>query len=187
MGFRYKKNNNRKALCELSNVVSKRWHFLREYLKNQKEEVSRQVVFLDETWIFANGTSSKSTWQDDSKHSYSNTKASDGKRYIILHAGNNEGFISNCSLIFSSTKKTDDYHGNMDADIFENWFEEQLLKSLDKPSLIILDNASYHTTAEEKFPTNSWKMEDLKEWFSKENINHESLFLKSDQNVKRSS
>lgn len=180
MGFKYKKTNNRKVLCELSNVVSKRWQFLRDYLNNKKSELSRQVVFLDETWVFANGTSTKSSWQDDSNHCYSSTRASNGKRYIILHAGNEEGFVLNASLIFSSTKKTDDYHGNMDAEIFEHWFEEKLLKGLEKPSLIVLDNASYHTRLEEKFPTSSWKKEEIKEWLSKKNINHENLYLKSE-------
>ena len=140
-------------LCELSNIVSKRWQFLRDYLKNKKSELSRQVVFLDETWVFANGTSTKSSWQDDSKHCYSSTRASNGKRYIIIHAGNEEGFVLNASLIFSSTKKTDDYHGNTDTEIFE--FEEKLLKSLENPSLIVLDNASYQTRLQQKFPTTS--------------------------------
>ena len=55
LGFKYKRTDNRKVFCELSSVVGKRWKFLRNYIKNMKSENSRQVVFLDETWIFAKG------------------------------------------------------------------------------------------------------------------------------------
>lgn len=68
----------------------------------------------------------------------------------------------------------------MDADIFEHWFEEKLLKNLENPSLIVLDNASYHTREEEKFPTSSWKKEDLRKWLSEKNIEHEHLVLKAE-------
>uniref|UniRef100_A0A6P7G4Q8 Uncharacterized protein LOC114337704 n=1 Tax=Diabrotica virgifera virgifera TaxID=50390 RepID=A0A6P7G4Q8_DIAVI len=133
LGFRYKKTNNRQVLCELSNVVSKRWHFLRKYVNNKTSDSPRQVVFLDETWIFAKGNMSKSSWQDGTTKCYSSNRSGNGKRYIILHAGNDEGFIPDASLIFSSTKNTGDYHGNMDANIFEEWFEENLLKKLKRP------------------------------------------------------
>ena len=68
----------------------------------------------------------------------------------------------------------------MDADIFEHWFEEKLLKRLENPSIIVLDNASYHSRVEEKFPTSSWKKEEIKTWLEQKNIAHDDIFLKAD-------
>lgn len=44
-----------------------------------------------------------------------------------------------------------DYHDNMTAQIFENWFENKLLPQLPSNTVIVLDNASYHSAQIEKF------------------------------------
>ena len=37
------------------------------------------------------------------------------------------------------------YSGTMDSHLFEFWFSNQLLPSLDKGSVIVMDNASFHS------------------------------------------
>ena len=37
------------------------------------------------------------------------------------------------------------YSGTMDSTLFEFWFSEQLLPSLEKGSVIVMDNASFHS------------------------------------------
>ena len=37
-----------------------------------------------------------------------------------------------------------DYHQDMSANVFENWFPEKLIPNLPGKSVVILDNASYH-------------------------------------------
>ena len=37
------------------------------------------------------------------------------------------------------------YNGTMDSGLFEFWFSNQLLPSLDKGSVIVMDNASFHS------------------------------------------
>ncbi|KAJ8939886.1 hypothetical protein NQ318_023226 [Aromia moschata] len=105
-------------------------------------QFSRQLVFLDETWIFAKGNQTKS-WQDESKKSVRKPEGYEGKRFIVLHAGSNKGFVDNAGLIYSTKSKLADYHGDMNADIFMKWLEEKLIPNLKEPSLIIMDNASY--------------------------------------------
>ncbi|KAF2882352.1 hypothetical protein ILUMI_23819, partial [Ignelater luminosus] len=39
---------------------------------------------------------------------------------------------------------------------FVKWFKEQLLKSLKQPSIVVMDNASYHSTVINKAPTAAW-------------------------------
>ena len=36
------------------------------------------------------------------------------------------------------------YSGTMKASVFEDWFEEELLKNLPKDHVIIMDNAAFH-------------------------------------------
>ena len=37
------------------------------------------------------------------------------------------------------------YTGTMDSGLFESWFSDQLLPSLDKDTVIVMDNASFHS------------------------------------------
>jgi predicted O-methyltransferase YrrM len=45
-----------------------------------------------------------------------------------------------------------DYHKNTDSDIFEEWFEFTLISNLKPNSIIVLDNASYHSKRSKKIP-----------------------------------
>jgi hypothetical protein len=43
-----------------------------------------------------------------------------------------------------------DYHQEMNEPTFLNWFENQLIPALKNPSVIVLDNASYHNIKTEE-------------------------------------
>ncbi|XP_063220453.1 uncharacterized protein LOC134529861 isoform X3 [Bacillus rossius redtenbacheri] len=117
MGFSWTTVDGRKALIENENIVLKRIDFLRKY-KEEKER-GANFIFVDETWIFQRGTVSKS-WQDKSLQSAKRRTVGDGQ-------------------------KTADYHGEMNGETFLMWFEDMLVH-LEEPSVIIMDNASYHST-----------------------------------------
>lgn len=186
LGFRYKKDCNRRYLCELPRIASERVQFLRKYVENYESKF-RKVVFLDETWVFANGSGSKS-WQDDSVKSVKRKKGcGSGKRFIVLHAGSSSGFINGASLIFSSTSKSADYHDNMNCELFEKWVREKLIPNLEEPSIIVLDNASYHSRTIYKQPTSSWKKDQIFQWLVQENQNPSPGLLKSELLVKAKS
>ncbi|KAJ3634687.1 hypothetical protein MTP99_007633 [Tenebrio molitor] len=127
-----------------------------------------QPVVLDETWVFSKGGNRKS-WQDGSMATTSK-KTGDGCRYIVLHAGNEDGFVENAGLIFKSTTRSGDYHDNMNRKNFENWFKTELIPNLEEPSLIIMDNASYHSGLQEEIPIKSWTKKKMKEWLQKKNV-----------------
>ena len=47
---------------------------------------------------------------------------------------------------FKSTKgSSTDYHQEMNATNFEQWFQERLIPALPTSTLIVMDNASYHS------------------------------------------
>jgi hypothetical protein len=69
-----------------------------------------------------------------------------GKRLIVLHAGTRS---DGCDLVFLAKSKDGDYHQEMNSVIFLEWFENQLMPALKNPSLVVLDNASYHNVKTE--------------------------------------
>ncbi|KAK9737546.1 hypothetical protein QE152_g10609 [Popillia japonica] len=85
LGFKFKKDSNRRALQEKSDIAVKRVNFLRNYVNNANT-LERDIIFLDETWIYSRGSVRKS-WQDEDTRSVRNIHGYDGKRFIILHAG----------------------------------------------------------------------------------------------------
>ncbi|CAH2006315.1 unnamed protein product [Acanthoscelides obtectus] len=65
IGFKYKKDGNRRFLVEQSSIALLRTKCLRSY-NDYVNTSSHQIVFMDETWIFSKGTYAKmnSGWHD---------------------------------------------------------------------------------------------------------------------------
>jgi hypothetical protein len=105
-----------------------------------------------------------------------------GKRLIVLHTGNREeGLIDRCDLVFLAKVKDGDYHQEMNGPTFLSWFENQLMPALKSPSVIVLDNASYHNikTEETVVPTLIQSLETKKNNFMKKsNLRNPFPFLK---------
>jgi hypothetical protein len=69
---------------------------------------------------------------------------------IVLHEGaRSAGLIDGCDLVFLAKSKDGDYHQEMNSFVFLEWFENQLMPDLKNPSLVVLDNASYHNVKTE--------------------------------------
>ncbi|KAH0808663.1 hypothetical protein GEV33_014128 [Tenebrio molitor] len=88
------------------------------------------------------------------------------RREFTISPGNFEG----AGLIFKSKKNSLDYHSEMNAETFEEWLQDKLLPALTEPSIIVLDNASYHSRLEEKKPTCAWRKAHLQTWLQNNNI-----------------
>ena len=95
---------------------------------------------------------------------------------VVLHAGSAEvGFIPDCELVFVGTHDDQgDYHTEMNSTLFLEWFD-RLLKALDRPSLIVLDNASYHNarTPETRAPNMSAKKAVIRQWLTDRKVRHQ--------------
>ena len=66
----------------------------------------------------------------------------------------------------------------MNSEHFFEWMTEKLLPTLDEPSVIILDNASYHNKQQDKPPTTQNKKSDIQEWLDEHNITYEPTNIK---------
>ena len=168
IGFKFAKVNGRKFLMERSDVVAARTRFLRQI--RQLKQSDHTFVYLDETWVNQNSTVGK-CWIDTSSQEATGVKPPTGKgaRLIILHAGTKDGFINNGELIFQA-KNDGDYHNQMNATVFEEWFRMQLLPNIPPNSVIVMDNASYHSRQVEKLPTSSWRKADIKDWLMQKGV-----------------
>jgi len=99
---------------------------------------------MDETWVHKNHHAAR-TWTDGTLKSHPRVRLGKGPRLIITHAGNKDGFIPGALDIFWSNTGKADYHQDMDSEYFEKWFVDPFLIGLEEPSVIILDNARYHS------------------------------------------
>lgn len=93
-----------------------------------------------------------------------------GERYISVHAGTKNGFIPNAELIFKAKSSTGNYHSVMNGQNFEKWLCDKLIPNLPAHSVVVLDNAPYHTVKEDKFPTAAFNKAQIKEWLQRHNI-----------------
>lgn len=176
-GFEFKKNKNeRSILIEKFDIAAWRHRYLRTI--HQKRQEGKHIVYLDETYVHQNYKPKKS-WQGPSTSGLVD-KISAGKRHIIVHAGSEKGFVPNALLVFSTKSKMADYHDDMNKNNFLKWLEEKLIPNLLEPSVIIMDNASYHVTQINKPPTMHNLKADIQKWLSDNNITFEECFTKAE-------
>lgn len=174
LGFVFRKRNRSSMLIERDDIQTWRRRYLRQIRAYRSE--GRSIYYTDETWANFGHTKS-AVWQDDTIKTPNQAflaglstglKAPSGKgsRIIIVHAGNEKGFVPQAEEIFKSKKDGTDYHSEMNGPHYENWFENQLLPNIDPNSVIVMDNASYHSVLNEPIPNQSTKKADIQTWLS---------------------
>ncbi|XP_049518354.1 uncharacterized protein LOC125943315 [Dermacentor silvarum] len=68
----------------------------------------------------------------------------------------------------------------MDALHFQKWFVEELLPNIKPRSVIVMDNASYHSAQVEKVPSSSSRKSDIQCWLKLKSIPFSDDQLKSE-------
>jgi len=134
IGFRYKRKDSTRFLQQKPDIALQRLAFLGGYLA-LKAQGTHDFVFVDETWVFRKGTGKGFVWQNSDPRSCPVRFASDGERYVVINAGNKDGFIPGASKIFSTKEVPvpgDDYHGDLNGKLFLQWFKNDLLPNLKK-------------------------------------------------------
>nr|XP_022912390.1 uncharacterized protein LOC111423384 [Onthophagus taurus] len=174
MGFKFKKINSRKILMERNHVITAKVKFLMRYLQLKYSGEDINFIFLDETWIYKNGSELRRWVKDDDKRSVNIKIKSEGDRFTVLHAGYRGGFLENCLLVFNSKNTDKDYHKTMNFQIFYNWVNKNLIpavQNLSGKNVVIMDNAPYHSVLKEKTPTRSSKKSVLIQFLIEHNVN----------------
>ena len=99
------------------------------------------------------------------------------QRLIILHIGSEKGFLEGGLLCFTSKKNSSDYHEEMNDDNFHEWFES-IIPRLKPYSVIVMDNAPYHSVRSEKIPTSQTKKEDILTWLLSKGVEIDRPMIK---------
>ena len=73
-------------------------------------------------------------------------------------------------LSYSDPKNNGDYHDDMTADHFEEWFGTKLLTNVPPNSLIVMDNASYHSRRSDPVPVKSWTKQKMQDWLQAKGV-----------------
>ena len=93
-----------------------------------------------------------------------------GNRLIILHTGSENGWIPGADLVFQSKKSTGDYHDEMTAEHFEEWFHDSLMPNITPKLLIVIDNAPCHSQQLERIPTMNSTKQYMQDWLTAHEI-----------------
>ncbi len=171
-GFEFGKGTRSQHLKEKDHVIAARHRYLRKMRENRltETETVRPEVYLDESYVNKNH-SNDFIWYSDEDGPWVQKPTGKGERLIIINAITISGWVPEVKVVFKSTRKTGDYHGQMNSELFGKWFSEKLLPNIPKNSCIIMDNASYHNTlAEYSPPTPLCSKGKIKDWLEKNKI-----------------
>lgn len=151
-GFEFGKGIRNQGFKEKDHVIAARRRYLRKMRNNRPchnhNGNTRPEVYLDESYVNKNH-SNDFTWYWREDGPWVQKPTGKGERLIILNAITKDGWVPNAKLVFKSSRKTGDYHGQMNWEIFRKWFVEKLLPNIPENSLIVLDNAAYHNVLDE--------------------------------------
>ncbi|KAE9532327.1 hypothetical protein AGLY_009950, partial [Aphis glycines] len=158
--FTFKKcNNGRKMLME----------------RNDINEDTRPVVYLDETWVNQNHSRSR-IWQNNEETEGFKIPTGKGGRLIITHNGSSRfGFIGGPTFVFKcQAGNSTDYHSSMNSDVFKQWYLD-ILKLLPEPCVIVMDNEPYHSMLVNNYQKRNARKAEVQEWLKNQNISFSPL------------
>jgi len=182
-GFEFGKGIRSQHLKEKDHVVAARRRYLREKRGNRADAgdaiaVRRPEVYLDESYVNKNH-SNDFTWYYGEDGPWVQKPTGKGERLIILNAITSNGWVPGAKLVFKSSRKTGDYHGQMNWELFKKWFTEMLIPNIPASSLIIMDNAPYHNILSENSPpTPQSSKKHIREWLEQNGVYCHDDYLK---------
>jgi len=180
-GFTFGKGTRTQRFKEKDHVVAARRRYLRRKIANRHGGGTvRPEVYLDESYVNKNH-SNDFIWYFEDDGPWIQKPTGKGERLIIMNAITSDGWVHGARVTFKSTRKTGDYHGQMNQEMFTKWFRERLLPNIPANSLIIMDNASYHNVLSPlSAPTPSCKKEKIRYWLERNNFPVKNDCLKTE-------
>ncbi len=171
-GFEFGNGTRTQHLKEKDYVVAARRRYLRKKLNNRLPNglTTRPEVYLDESYVNKNH-SNDFIWYYREDGPWVQKPTGNGERFIIMNAISNGGWVPDAKVVFKSTRKTGDYHGQMNWDIFKKWFSEKLIPNIQPGSIIVMDNAPYHNVlSAASAPTINCAKEKIRKWLEDNKI-----------------
>jgi len=179
MGFCWLRTKNRpRSLREKAEVRQQRHDYLYEIRKNRQlpSEERYHVVYVDESFLHHHHGGQYSWF---SENDFVERMSGKGRRWCFIHAMQENALIEGAFLAFEAKKGTGDYHGQFDWEVFQHWFNEQLLLNLPPRSLIILDRCPFHTVSRDAIVPSQMKKAELQTWLMDRGIQWEEKWLRA--------
>ena len=172
-GFEFGKGTRTQRLKEKDHIIAARRRYLRKMRSNRNscdDSLIHPEVYLDESYVNKNH-SNDFIWYSTDEGAKTQKPTGKGERLIIMSAITKTGWIPEAKLVFKSTRKTGDYHGQMNEKLFNKWFVEKLLPNIPDKSIIIMDNATYHNALTDySAPTPTCSKERIRTWLENNKI-----------------
>ena len=172
-GFEFGKGIRTQHLKEKDHIVAARKRYLRKMRENRKGNSGNTVrpeVYLDESYVNKNH-SNDFIWYSADEGAKTQKPTGKGERLIIMNAITRDGWVPGAKIVFKSTRKTGDYHGQMNEELFQKWFIDRLAPNIPCNSLIIMDNASYHNVLTDySAPTPACSKTRIRNWLEANKI-----------------
>jgi len=144
LGFSFssRKHDYYARLKEDEQNVLRRAHYLQYFFRYEAE--NRVFVYLDESWVNQNLTNSR-VWTDGTKDCEDMVPPGKGPRWIMLGSGSKEhGWLLPTWSMWKGCVKSEDYHTEMNQEVFAHWVHNRLLPHIPENAVIVLDRAPYH-------------------------------------------
>jgi len=144
----------------------------------------RKIYYQDESWINAHMQRHKEMqmpeWGEGLDASIPDPKSGKGARSILCGIGSaddSNGFLDGSFLLYRGrhSNKSDDYHTDMNSDVFLDWMKTSVMPKMPKrpaKATIVIDRASYHMVRTEAthMPSSTSKKSDLVDWLEKKGV-----------------
>ncbi|XP_053387128.1 uncharacterized protein LOC128550956 [Mercenaria mercenaria] len=94
------------------------------------------------------------------------------ERIIVLHFGNENVFLDDCKLVFKAKSKTGDYRDEMNKENFTKRLETQFIPNAPPASVLVSDNAPYHSVQEDQLPTMATTIAHIQQWLQRRGVQY---------------
>ena len=178
MGFVWSQTKKQtRSLRESSRVRQQRHDYLYEIRKNQRLPSAEQyqLVYLAESFL-PHHYGAQFSWFSDGD--FVERSAGKGRRWCFLHALMEEGLLVGALRMFEAKKSQGDSHQQFDHQVFQQWFQEQLLPHLPKRCLIVMDRCPFHMVGKDSIIPQQMRKVELQEWLTQNGCVWEESWLK---------
>lgn len=183
-GFEFGKGIRTQHLKEKDYIIAARQRYLRKMRNNRLLQLDgatiRPEVYLDESYVNKNH-SNDFTWYSTEDGPFVQKPTGNGERLVLVNAITKDGWVPDAKLVFKSSRKTGDYHGQMNWELFSKWFSEKLIPNIPANALIVMDNAPYHNVlSENSAPTSGCSKTKIQHWLELNGISCSADCLKAE-------
>lgn len=178
IGFRNKKLvNGRTVLMERDDIIASRNKYLRLIAENRNSSSPKPEIYVGELCVYQNWHVTKCCTTLNGSVGLKQ-KIGKGARFTIVHAGGKDGFVPGSLLLFRSGHSNKESSESITHQCFQSWFQTQLLPYIPANSVIVMDNASYHSEFSNRMPIVNSKKSEIMQWLREHNIAHDTSLTK---------